>query len=96
MGVRNKEDAAMVIGELRKEIRGKMEAELLKEYAEKQKEGKYPYEGMWLEPHEVVKLQKKLKIRDRIVLAEVLILYVLFGLSLYVVYRLMKIFLLPR
>jgi hypothetical protein len=59
---------------LRMEIRKKTEEELQKKSDEAQKEGRYPWEGMWLTPDEIRKMQRMMKKRDRMGFIEVICL----------------------
>lgn len=65
------------IRDLRKKIREKVEDHLLRQYDKAQKMGKYPWEGMWLTPQDIEKIQKTMKKRDRIVFAEIIALFLL-------------------
>lgn len=80
---------------LRKEIREKVKDELLKEYEKFKSQGRYPWEGMWLSPQAIGKLQERLKKRGKAVFIEVIILFFFFGLCSYGLYVLMGMFLLP-
>jgi hypothetical protein len=57
---------------LRSAVRTKVREETLSEYDEAKKEGKYPWEGMWLTPEQITRAQEKLKKRDKVVLFELL------------------------
>lgn len=83
------------IRKLAKEVREKVKDELLKEYEKFKSQGKYPWEGMWLSPQDIGKLQERLKKKDRVVFAEVVALLFMFGVFSYIFYRLMKMVLLP-
>ncbi len=92
---KTEDDLTIRIRNLRKEIREKVENELLKQCNEAQKEGKYPWEGMWLSPQDIEKIQEKMKKRDRIVFVEIIaffLLMILFSRGLYMFLTL----LLPR
>ncbi|MDR4509881.1 MAG: hypothetical protein MRJ65_16880 [Candidatus Brocadiaceae bacterium] len=92
-----KEDDAITkeIKEQRIKIRKKIEKELLEKYKEYLSQGKFPWEGLWLKPEDIAKLQNKLKKRDKIVFIEVLILFFFLVLLSYGLYKLMLKFLLP-
>ena len=81
------EDALILkIRNLREEIRKKVVRELLEQWNKAQAEGKYPWEGMWLKPHDIEKIQKIMKKKDRIVFAEIIALFLLMALFSYGVY----------
>jgi len=91
-----KDDAlTLKIRELRERTREKVKEELLKEFEACKKQGIYPWEGIWLSPQDIRKVQGKMKKRDKIVFIEVITLFSVFGLFSYILYRLIKIFLLP-
>lgn len=93
MATRRKEDALILkVRELRKEIRKKVEDELLKQCEEFKTQNKYPWEGIWLSPHEIEKVQKVMKKRDRIALGEIMVLFFLSVLLSYAFFRIMKLF----
>lgn len=95
--VSEKKDALVVnMKNARAEIKKKVEKQILKEYQEAQANGKYPWEGFWLSPHDIDKLQEKLRERDKIVFIEIIAFFSLWVLFSYGLYRLMKMFLLPR
>ncbi|MCF6158406.1 MAG: hypothetical protein E3K32_07505 [wastewater metagenome] len=95
--MRNKNNDTLVlkIRELREKIRGKVREEHLKECEEYRNLGKYYWEGLWVTPQNIKKIQKVMKKRDRIIFLEILILFIISGLLSYILYRLMKVFLLP-
>lgn len=96
MVTKKKDDPlALKVVELAKEIRKKVKDEFIKKYEDFKRQGKYPWEGTWLSPQDIGKLQERMKKRDKVVFAEIIILFFVFGLFSYVLYRLMKIFLLP-
>jgi hypothetical protein len=91
---KKKEDSLVFrIKDLRREIRKKMEEELLPVYKEFQQQGKYPWQGLWLKPQGIEKLQKKLKRRDKVVFVEVVFLFLLGAFISFVFYRIMINFL---
>jgi hypothetical protein len=77
---KTEDDLTIRIRDLRKEIKKKVENELLQQYNKAQTEGKYPWEGMWLKPHDIEKIQKIMKKKDRIVFAEIIALFLLMAL----------------
>ncbi len=83
------------IRELKEKTRKKVKEGLLKKFEESKRHGIYPWEGMWLSPQDIRKVQEKMKKRDKIVFVEVITLFIVFGLFSYILYRLMKILLLP-
>ncbi len=96
MASKKKENAlARRIKYLRKEIRKQVEEELLQKYSAFQKQGKYPWQGLWLRPQEIEALQKKLKRRDKIAFGEIIILFLVSAAFCYGFYRLL-FFLLPQ
>lgn len=92
-----KKDDALTrkIRELKEKTREKVKEELLKEFEEQKRQGLYPWEGIWLSPQDIRKVQEEMKRRDKIVFIEIIFLFFIFGFFSYVLYRLMKIFLLP-
>lgn len=86
---------SLKIRELKKQAREKIKDELLKEYEKCKSQGKYPWEGVWISPHDIEKVQKILKKRDRMVFAEVITFFFFFGIITYVLYKLLKVFILP-
>lgn len=91
-----KDDAlTLKIRELKEKTRERVQKGLLKEFEEYKRQGIYPWEGLWLSPRDIRKVQETMKKRDKIVFIEVITLFIVFGLLSYVLYRLMKIFLLP-
>ena len=83
------------IRELREKAREKVTKGLLMKFEEFKRQGIYPWEGIWLSPQDIRKVQEKMKKRDKIVFIEVITLFSIFGLFSYILYRLIKIFLLP-
>lgn len=88
-------DLTIKILELRKKAREKVKEELLKEYEKCKIQGTYPWEGIWLSPRDIGKVQERMKKRDKVVFVEVSTFFFVFGLFTYGLYRLMKGFLLP-
>ncbi len=93
--VKKDDDLALKIRELKEKTREKVREGLLKEFEEYKRQGIYPWEGIWLSPQDIRKVQEKMKKRDKVVFGEVIALFIIFGFLSYVLYRLMKIFLLP-
>ncbi|MFN3532498.1 MAG: hypothetical protein ACK41Q_08330 [Candidatus Brocadia sp.] len=93
--VKRDDALTLKIRELRKKAQEKAKEGLLKEFEKYKREGKYPWEGLWLSPRDIRKVQETMKKRDKIVFIEVITLFIVFGLLSYALYRLMKIFLLP-
>lgn len=83
------------IGELRNKTREKIKEELSKESEECKRQGRYPWEGLWLSPPDIRKVQERMKKRDKVVFGEIIFLFFVCILLSYGLYRLMKIFLLP-
>ncbi len=77
-------------------IRKEVEAELAIETEKAKSEGKFLWENNWVTPEESRQIQRKLKIRDRIVFVELSILLLFMSFSSYALYFLMHRFLLPR
>jgi len=66
-----KEDNLLnIVRNLRQDIREKVKAEILSEYDDARREGKYPWEGMWLKPELISLVQEKLKKKNKVVLTE--------------------------
>lgn len=96
MSTRKIDDAlTLKIRELRKKAREKVKEEFLKEFETYKREGRYPWEGIWLRPQDIRKVQQKMKKRDKIVFLEVLFIFFIICFISFALYRLMKIFLLP-
>ena len=64
------------VRELTKRIRKEVKDDISLQYEHAQKQGKYPWEGMWLTSQDIRKIQARLKKRDRAVFMEVIILFV--------------------
>lgn len=91
-----KDDAlTLKIRELKERTREKVKKELFKESEECKRQGRYPWEGLWLSPPDIRKVQERMKKRDKIVFGEIIFLFFVCILLSYGLYRLMKIFLLP-
>ena len=63
------------VRDLRLDIREKVKVEILSEYDEARREGKYPWEGMWLKPEVISLVQDKLKKKNRVVLTELSVIF---------------------
>lgn len=71
-----KEDNLLnIVRNLRQDIREKVKEETLSEYDEARKEGKYPWEGMWLKPELISLVQEKLRKKNKVVLIELSVLF---------------------
>ncbi len=96
MAKAKKEDAlTLKIMELKEKAREKVKKELFKEAEEYRGKGIYLWEGLWLSPPDIKKVQEGMKKRDKIVFGEIIFLFFVCILLSYGLYRLMKIFLLP-
>jgi len=80
----------------RQQIREKYYPRYLQEVERKKKEGKFPFEGKWGTVGEILKLQRELKKKDRIIFCEILFLYLFSGIITWGLYWLLTSFLLPR
>lgn len=90
------EDAVTLkVKELRRQAGERVKEQILKEYEEFKKQGKYPWEGLWVSPKEAKNLQREVKKRDRIVLAEVIFLFIVILSFSFMLFRIMKVFILP-
>ena len=78
----------------REEIRRKIIAELSQEQRKMDREGRYPYEELWLKLPEIEAIQKKLKRGNSLIISELLFLFGLMLASSYGIYRLL-IWILP-
>lgn len=91
-----KDDAlTLKIRELREKAKEKVQGGIIKEFEKHKAQGIYPWEGIWLSSQDIRKVQEMMKKRDKIVFIEVIILFSVLGLFSYILYRLMKAFLLP-
>lgn len=91
-----KDDAlTLKIRELRNKARERVKEGLFREFEEYKRQGIYPWEGMWLSTQDIRKVQENMKKKNKIIFIEILILFSIFGLISYVLYQLMKTFLLP-
>ena len=91
-----KDDAiTLKVKELRRKTGERVKEQILKEYEEVKNRGKYPWEGLWVSPKEVKNLQREVKKRDRIVFAEVIFLFIVILLFSCILFRIMKVFILP-
>lgn len=93
--VKKNDDLTLKIRELKEKIGEKVKEALSREFEEQKRAGLYPWEGNWLSPQDIRKVQEKMKTRDKVVFLEIMLLFFVFGFFSYVLYRLMKIFLLP-
>jgi len=77
-GTTEKEDSLLnSVRNLRQDIREKVKAEILSEYDEARKEGKYPWEGMWLKPELISLVQEKLRKKNKVVLTELSVFFLI-------------------
>ncbi|MEP9411381.1 MAG: hypothetical protein HRF42_08260 [Candidatus Brocadia sp.] len=83
------------IRELKEKTRKEVQEGLFRESEEYRKQGIYPWEGIWLRPQDIRKVQERIKKRDKIVFGEIVLLFFVCIILSYVLYRLMKVFLLP-
>jgi hypothetical protein len=65
------------IGKLRKEIARKIASELIAKFREYKKHDKFPWEGMWLTKQQIIKTQKIMKTRDKIIFIEIIVVFIL-------------------
>ncbi|GAN33051.1 MAG: hypothetical protein DPW20_01715 [Candidatus Brocadia sp.] len=93
--VKKNDVLTLKIRELKEKTREKVKERLLKEFEEEKRRGLYPWEGIWLSPQDIRKVQETMKKRDKVIFIEIILLFFIFGFFSYVLYRLMKIFLLP-
>ena len=92
----DKEDALVLqIRSMRDRISRRVEDELVKEQEEAEKEGKYPWEGLWLTRQDIGKLEECVKRRNRVVLLEIILLFLVLGLFTYGFYWVFSKFILP-
>ena len=80
----------------RQQIREEYYPKYSEEVERKKKEGKFPFAGKWGTVGEILKLQRELKKKDRIIFCEILFLYLFSGIITYGLYWLLVRFLLPR
>lgn len=81
---------------IRDEVRQKVAEELSKEYEEAQREGKYPWEGLWLDRTQIEKLIQQIKSKEKVVFAEILFLLFILLVCSWFFFRLLVLFFLPR
>ncbi len=81
---------------VREEVRRKVREQLSKEYEEGQKEGKYPWGGLWLKPEQIERLLQLLRARDKVVFGEILFLLFVLLVCSWFFFRLLMVFFLPR
>lgn len=92
-----KEDKLVTsVRNLRSAIRARIREETLSEYEEARKEGKYPWEGMWLTPEQITRAQEKLKKKDKIVLFELLGLFFILIFFVLPTFANLTVSLMPR
>jgi len=60
------------------------------------KRDKYPYRGKWLTLNQIRNLQKVVRKKDRIILTEIILLFIFILISTLFLLRFFKIFFLPR
>lgn len=89
------EDLVEYLRTLRKDVRKRVEEELIKEYEDARREGKYPWEGLWLERQQIERLIRRMEWRDKIAFLEVLVVFLLIGMLSIGLYWFMKVFFLP-
>ena len=85
-----------VIEAYRQQIREEYYPKYSEEVERGKKEGKFPFEGKWGTVGEILKLQRELKKKDRIIFREILFLYLFSGIMTYGLYWLLVRSLLPR
>jgi uncharacterized protein YgiM (DUF1202 family) len=68
------------VRELTENIRKEVRDEISREYETARRQGKYPWEGMWLTSGDIRKVQAKLRKRDRTVFIEIIVLFALLTL----------------
>lgn len=91
-----KDDAVILkVKELRRKAGERVKEQILEEYEEFKHQGKYPWEGLWVSPEEVKDLQRKIKKRDKIVFAEVIFLFIVILSLSFMLFKIMKAFVLP-
>lgn len=91
-----KDDAiTLKVKELRRKTGERVKEQISKEYEEFKNRGKYPWEGLWVSPKEAKNLQREVKKRDRIVFAEVIFLFIVILSLSFMLFRIMKVFILP-
>lgn len=64
-----------ILTDFRKRISIKTSEDLTKKYNELEKKGIYPWESFWLTPQKVKQIQDILKKRDKVVFAELIVLF---------------------
>jgi len=72
---RKEDNLFNIVRNLRLDIREKVKAEILSEYDEARREGKYPWEGMWLKPEIIGLVQDNLKKKNKVVLTELSVFF---------------------
>ena len=80
----------------RQQIREEYYPKYSEEVERKKKEGKFPFAGKWGTVGEILKLQRELKKKDKVVFIELLSLYFSLGIIIFALYLLMAEFLLPQ
>jgi len=90
------EELVCRIGEMRAKIRKEVEEELALKKEEARAKGRFFWENNWMTPGESKQLERRLKVRDKIVLLELAIITFLIGFTSYSMYFILLHFLLPR
>ncbi len=81
---------------MRAEIREDMERDLAQKADEARADGRFFWEDLWVTPEEAEKLHRKLRVRDKVVSAELAILISFLVFASYSVYFVFVHFILPR
>lgn len=93
---RKKDTTLQDVTKLRLETRERIETELLEKSSAMERDGKYPFEVDWLPVQTIKTFQKKLKLRDKIISVELILLCGTIIFLSYVSLRLFKFLLLPK
>lgn len=81
---------------IRDEVRQKVAEELSRERQEAQREGKYPWEGLWLTPAQIEGVIRQIKAKEKVVFGEILFILFVLLLCSWFFFRFLVLFFLPR
>lgn len=75
--IKKDDPLSLKIRVLQKSIKEKVMEDLSEKCRNAKKEGKYPWEGMWLTPESIRMVQEGMRKKDRVVFAEIMFLFLL-------------------
>jgi hypothetical protein len=79
---KNTENAILnrMISEKRNQIRGKVQKDIYQDLNKYKRKNRFLWEGVWLKRGQIIKCQKQMKKRDRVVFIEILMIFFIIGI----------------